>query len=776
MNTNQRIAEIIKARSAVAEKVDQYLAQWRSRQEKNRMLKSELSALRKVCLRAIAGSPQNNLAAFQELSAYLNEIDQKQLVHKLLSDCSYALEQLGKLEQRFNRKTLTIAVAGVGRCGKSTALKAIIGQSQDDNSTIPSGNGPAITAGKSTISCVATADEEKTVVRYHTLESFLNELINPLLQSISLSEHLCETADDFSALEYEQLREELDLKAKQALDSVKGAEIAVHQSKDRAAAELRLQQAKAYSSSFNLNYERLNHLHNIMTAFPHFRSQLNGGTDTVPLNQTYRYVSYPKSDEPAICYAVKECRIHSRFPNNEVQSLELTDLPGLGTGSQSEKKCFLDGFNYSTDLALMIRRPEGLFQNFTTEADLSVMKVLGATFGENHLHECMLMFQNDANLPQSDVERSYQRIEEWNRLRNHPLTVIRGNACDADFMQKTLLPRVLSFIFEKLPQMDQSLLDEILPRLERSAEETDELRSNIIKRLVGFKRLFPNNRGANAIYDRTIVIRNILLNDLTKLMNHYDNEFAEQDATLDNSVEQLTARIKSWVNTEYDPKNATLLEKVGNRIRANMSAIPYANQEIHVIRIHISEVYSELEKLHDTLIAEMQRSVADILRKCFPHLLAEPDGLDKFIELAASTGECPEIVDAVQTLNTLTVPFYNVIYPDLRKQVFDAVDKLERAFMLPADASQEKQAVVVLSELQNIGINWVWKAENMLYSESKITGIICAALERFLDRMIRNDETHRELIGFVEYFWSEIQNDNNACIEDVRTKLEKITE
>ena len=49
-------------------------------------------------------------------------------------------------------------------------------------------------------------------------------------------------------------------------------------------------------------------------------------------------------------------------------------------------------------------------------------------------------------------------------------------------------------------------------------------------------------------------------------------------------------------------------------------------------------------------------------------------------------------------------------------------------------------------------------------------------MERFLDRMIRNDETHRELIGIVEYFWSEIQNDNNACIEDVRTKLEKITE
>ena len=34
--------------------------------------------------------------------------------------------------------------------------------------------------------------------------------------------------------------------------------------------------------------------------------------------------------------------------------------------SESEKKCFFEGFDFTVDLALAVRRPEGLFQNFTT--------------------------------------------------------------------------------------------------------------------------------------------------------------------------------------------------------------------------------------------------------------------------------------------------------------------------------------------------------------------------------------------------------------------------
>ncbi len=770
---NAQIQQIIENRAKDSTEVSSCLSQWQERKTQCGTLKRDIAELRRVCERALAGASVDMVQSYHDLLQYLDEVERKQLLRKMQADCSFALAGLEKLNQRFNRKTINIAVAGVGRCGKSTALKAIIGQNQDDNSTIPSGNGPAITAGKSTISCVLTTEEEKTVVRFHTAESFLNELVNPLLQSISLSEYQCGTIDDVETLDYGLLRQALEMKAKDATEAVKSAELAVHQAEDKTAAELHLQQTRAYSTSFNLNYERLSHLKKILEAYPHFRTRLTGGCDTVPLNQTYRYVSYPKNGEPAICYAVKECHIYSRFPNNEVQALELTDLPGLGTGSQSEKKCFLEGFNYAVDLALMIRRPEGLFQNFTTEADLGVMDVLGATFGENHLHECMVMFQNDANLPQADIERAYERITEWNKLRKDEVTVIRGNAFDADFMQKELLPQVLNFILENLPRLDQALKNEVLPGLDLSARQFVEQRNEICGKLASFKRVFPSNSGTNAITDRTDKIRNALMNGLTALIEHYDNEFEEQNSTLSDAVERLTASAKAWVNAQYDPRNARQVEEAKNRIRSKMSAIPHAIDEIHAIRIHISEVYSELETIHNDLIVDMQQSVATVLHECFPRLMSTGEGLGRFTELAAQSGDCQEIIDAVRDLMSLEIPFYNTIYPDMRREVFDSVSALEGNFRAQPDCPAEKQAMIVLGELQNIGINWIWKTENLLHSQCKITKIISAALERFQDRMIRNNQTHREMVGFVEHFWSEIQNEGSAYQEDIRAKLEK---
>lgn len=769
METKQKIAEIIQERGKVLAQVDASREQWKARSTKGKTLKMQIIELRSVCQRAMSGVPEENRTAFRELAACLDEIEQKRLP-KLLSDCSFASEQLEKLNQRFNRKTINIAVAGVGRCGKSTALKAIIGQSQDDNSTIPSGRGPAITAGKSTICCVMTAEEEKTVVQYHTIESFLADLVNPLLQSIGLSVYKCADAGDFTALDYDTLHNALEQKAQQFANGVSSQQ----------------DLTEAYPASINLYYERLNHLHEIMKAFPFFLNSLNGGKETVSLDQTYRYVSYPKSGEPAICYAVKECRIYSRFPNNEVNALELTDLPGLGTSSQSEKKCFLDGFNYSVDLALMIRRPEGLFQNFTTEPDLSVMNVLGATFGADHLHECMLLFQNDANLPESDVERSYDCIQKWNSLQKHPLSLIRGDASDSVFMQKTLLPEVLSFIANSLPMLDKALIERDLTPLTASGKDFDSTFDAIVQDLSRFKRGFPSSRGANAINEKVKKVRNLLRNRTEDLKNWYGYSFEEQNTLVADTIEDLTVKAKEWVKTQYDPHNPQRIEEAIDSIREYEAAASYATDSIHAIRIHISEIFSELEKIHDSLIAEMQNSVAGILRECFPKLLSENAGLDDFFKLAEQFGECPEFMDAVRTLNTLEVPFYNMIYPDLRKQVFGSSsmeDLLKNFFFENPDEKEEKtdpkekekqRAVNTLSELQNIGINWIWRSGDVLYSQSRITEVISAALERFQDRMTRNDNTRCEMVGFIEHFWGDIQNDDNSYREDIRTKLDNI--
>ena len=774
-DVNAQIQSILTQRNEVCGTVQTLQQQWQRRQKKAQTLRQEISEIKRLCLRArsTAGS---DLAAVTALERVLAEFDSRQTLKQLGAGISFAAAQMDKLMQRFNRKTVNIAVAGVGRCGKSTALKSIIGGDQSDNSVIPSGSGPAITAGKSTLCSVLSEAEERTVVRFHTEKSFLDEVVNPLLSGASLSEYQCTDADDFAGLDFALLREALSGKSRAAQDAVSGTELAVHQADeaDKAAARARFEQAKAYAASFNTNDARLDHVVDIWNNFPKFRVFLAGGTESVPLKQTYRYVSYPKSkDEAAVCYAVKETFIYCRFPGNSVQSLQLIDLPGLGTSSQSERKCFLDGFNYSVDLALMLRRPEGLFQNFPTKDDLDVLDVLSATFGENLLHACMVLFQNDANLPQADIESACQKVAEWNRSRRRPVTVLRGDARSASFMQGELLPKVLAFLLDHLPSVDRALLDAVLPQLKKQEEAFDTAVLALENALGAQKHLFPSNSGAIAIADRAEKIRIAVMNGLGTLMHRYVQDTGSND-TASAEVGRCAATLRTWAKEHYNPQDDVCLEPVRNAIKANLSAVPFANAEIHAIRIRITEEFSSLEGVHAQMIRDMQSAVAGIFRQTMPTLVSEEGALSGVMDVIRETNECPQLLAAIQELHQLSVPFYNVVYPDLRKHVFDSMEGLERNFLLDSSESLDKRAKIVVAELQNTAIHWVWKTENLLNTQNRIVEILCAALERFEDRVIRNETVRREWIALVESRWGLLQNDGHACLNDIRGRMDKI--
>jgi len=774
-DVNAQIQAILARRGEVCGSVQALQQQWAERQRRAQLIKHEIGELQRLCLRA-QSSAGKGASPFTALERVLSDLDGQQMTKKMMAGVSYATAQLDKLSQRFNRKTVNIAVAGVGRCGKSTALKSIIGGDQSDNAVIPSGNGPAVTAGKSTLCSVLTKAEERTVVQYHTEKSFLDDLVNPLLVSISLAEYQCDGIEDFASLDFSFLRETLDSKARFAQDSISGAELAVHQADegDKADSRVRFEQAKAYAASFSINYERLEHLHDIWKNLPYFRLSLIGGTETVPLNQTYRYVSYPKAGQgPAICYAVKETFIHCVFPGNGIQSLQLIDLPGLGTSSQSEKKCFLDGFNYSVDLALMLRRPEGLFQNFATKDDLEVIDVLSSTFGEEHLQECMVLFQNDASLPQADVESAFQKVAAWNRTRHYPITMIRGDARNEAFMQGELLPKVLTFMLENLPVMDRALLDSVMPQLSRLEREFDDAVRAFEKALSEQRRSFPSNTGANAIADRAEKVRAVIMNGLSALLRDYALNEPHDDSAA-TAVEAYAGALRKWAQEKYNPKDAACQEEVQNALRTSLSAIPFANAEIHAVRIRITETFAALENIHTQMIRQMQGSVATVLHEAMPALMPEKGALADFMEMIHESRECPQIYAAVAELNRLEIPFYNVVYPDLRKQVFDNMEEIERNFLLKSEDSLERRTQVVLSELQNVAIHWIWKAENLLNTQNRIMEIICAALERFEDGMVRNAEVKRELISLVEARWGVIQNDGNSWLSDVRGRIDKI--
>lgn len=768
------LTKILDARQKTASTTNEALRTWTGRSTRVKALGDGLKETKLVCLRARGDATGEGADIIRELEDYVDGIERDQVIRRALSDCAFAEAELAKLKARFDRKTLNIAVAGVGRCGKSTALKAIIGADQTDNSVIPSGSGPAVTAGKSVICCVKSADEERTEVEYHTAESFLNGIVNPLLTSISLGSHACTSLEQLEDLDYDLLKEEVLAHGREAEATVRALRAAPAEDGDENAKQNRLMGAQAYAGAFKLYVERLNDLRRILAAFPVFREMLTGKTETIPLRETSRYVSYPKDGSPAICYAVRNCRIFSRFPNNEVTELVLTDLPGLGTGSESEKKCFFDGFDYSVDLALAVRRPEGLFQNFTTEDDLTVLNVLGAVFGEEHLHECMMLFQNDGGLPREGADPAFARIEEWNATRARPVHVVRGDAFSSEFMQKTLLPEALRFMERNLPTLDAALAEGVLPSLEKRGRELDARIVEIERKLRGFMQALPATEGANAIADKATEIQNGLMSGLSDLMVRFD-DVLKSDARPSAALTELSEEAKNRLASRYDGTDAQKVKAVANRIQACLSAVPYANGEIHALRILIGEVFSRLGDIHAAQLADMRQAVADEFAKLLPALVNTGAPLSDVLAVFERDGACPEIADAIRTLVTLEAPFYNIVYPDLRREVFGLMSEIEKNFVSLGGDTPEGKAEIVMRELNNTGENWVWKAERLLRTQSKIPDIVCAALERCQDRIVRNAVARRELVAFLERNWSLVQSGGDSYAADLRGRLEKLT-
>ena len=772
-NVNAQIQEIIKKRSATMEKIRPEQEKWDVNFQKVETVRRMADALKDSCQKAIQnnGDPEGVLTPLIEaLNTTVNNA-----VIAMKSNVSKAKEELQKLQDRCDRKTINIAVAGVGRSGKSTALKSILNLPQEDNTIIPTGKGAAVTAGKSTIVCVKSKNDECTVIKYHTVDSFLDKLINPFMDSIYQGTKKCYSLDDFINLDLVGYQKKLEDYKPEMNQGVAPENV------------VPLQTRKVH----------LSRLLNIQENAKGLEPYLNGLTQKVPLSDTSKYISYQRDEKGnccglQLCYAVQEVTIYSQFPNNDIESLKLTDLPGLGTCSESERKCFLEGFNYSVDLALIIRRPEGLFQNYPSVPDMEVNNILCDTFGNKSWEDCAYLFQNDGGLDADAAQKAMAEVDSW-KSQGHTMTVTRGSAIDAEFMQKTLLPSVLDYMMNTLPRFDQTLFNEALGALDKQNDEFDNAANEITKALRAAKKnikcsgdstKYKNRRAAEIIKVIDRGIQNLVTGSFNETSTERYNALAD---TIRLKSQELQDKITEF----YSPDNEKQVEDVVASYRNKCSLSEYANTHIHELRILITEGFAELENFHAKLLDEMRQAVYEIFTEIsstiFPKEGKLNDVYDRFSSM--DTYESIEIVpSAIQDLLKLKAPFYTILYPTLRKELFRSNDRnwitsIEKRFRRieewiekNPDKPIEELGQNTLIECQNLGIEWVCAAEMILQNNLMVPALISAALERFQDRVDRSEAAKEEITTFVDYYWGEIQNNSDAYLRDIGDKTLKIME
>lgn len=754
---NDQIQEIIKKRSAIMEKIGPEQKTWDGYSELTGNLERAVKALRRSLEDAIKSGKDEKKddAPESNLGTLLTKVNTQfsDVISELNNKCKRAQEKLKKLEERCNRNTLNISVAGVGRSGKSTALKSLLSLDQKDNTVIPSSNGPAVTAGKSILVSVPSKNMEKTEVEFHSEESFMNQVVDPYLSVIYNGDSGCSDFDDFLDLNLEEYRKQL-----------------------------------ADESNPDANQTKMTFIDKLSDIQKNIRvvkDNLTGTTKVIPLNDTGKYVSYQKN-EPNICYAVKQVKIYCVFPNNEINSLQLIDLPGLGTCSESERRCFTDGFSYAVDMALIIQRPEGINQNYPTTEDSKVLDILNKTFGKSW-KDCAFLFQNDGGISPETADKVMKQIMEkvdgWKAEDGKTVIVARGDAMNTDYMQKELLPSVLNCMMERLPKFDENLFTTIQSDLKTLEEEFNQKRVELsaeIKKSKGSVKVDDES------YKTSKLVENFKTNVIEEIKRHFlVTKDAQRELTdkIFIAIDAKTEDILRYFSKRYSPDNEEQIQEFIAEKHIKEMVSDFVRKDLQSFRIVISERYSDLETCHQEIIQNMQNFIYNVVRKATGSLLPEDGNLDTIIECLEEAGNCDLMIQFFNNLRDLEAPFYTVLYPSLRNNVFHTdndktISNLATAAEAYNKGDDEREIVVnCMRYLNDYANEWTDKAQELLRSHTAIIDIIQAAVERFVDNMVRNDDAvDRELFAFMSMFMGQVSNNEDAWKKDINSKIEKIVE
>lgn len=333
---------------------------------------------------------------------------------------------LGKLRERFERKTLNIGVVGLMGQGKSTLLKTLSGLVSDpsDPSThvfddiLPARVGGACTASRSVI--VNTPGDIEVTVILHSEETFLKDVIYPYYDALdgylgfsSKPDTIEEFAQEvFPALQldpekeafYKRLRNDYHNSISQYRKLITGKEIHL---KGNSISQVRDYVMQQRDSQNNL------------TTFKHL--------------------------------AVREVKILCPFSNPDVGEIALVDIPGLGDSKLGDEKVLLETLGKDVDVVLFVKRPDPLRFQWETADELKLYK--SANEALNNLENRAFMVLNHST--RTDNLDACQSLQ--NAISDTVIKVVQADVADcSDVAQANrVFDIILEYLTEHITKLDE---------------------------------------------------------------------------------------------------------------------------------------------------------------------------------------------------------------------------------------------------------------------------------------------------------------------------------
>ncbi|NET73483.1 MAG: hypothetical protein F6K62_21855 [Sphaerospermopsis sp. SIO1G2] len=351
----------------------------------------------------------------QEVVEKLKELD----IRNLRIIVSKNLQLVKKLRLRLDRGTLNIGVVGRARQGKSRLLQSVTGLGTDE---IPDGDREHCTGVRSTI--YHRPDDSTNnydfdaLVWFHSPQSFMEEVIKPYYEDLQLG-HLPEIAS-FGQNEIPELPQSL-------------ASFSEYQTK--------YEHLKKYRKHFQQYYRLL------------------GTTNDKPLkirkDKIREYVAQDDKDgnRNYVNYlAVKEVKIFSSFPQEDIGKIAVIDLPGLGDTGIGDENRLIKTVGEDVDLIIFVKRPQK--GDYWAEVDVKLYDITKTALIELPIKEWSYMILN--HTPQ--IVDNYVNCQDLQRsIAEKHIDVIQSSIVDcADTGNVNgFLDNVLNYLVHSIEELDK---------------------------------------------------------------------------------------------------------------------------------------------------------------------------------------------------------------------------------------------------------------------------------------------------------------------------------
>ncbi len=620
------------------------------------------------------------------------------------------LEAIAKLKARFSRHTLNIGVVGRARQGKSRLLQSLTGLSASE---IPDGDRQHCTGVLSTIYHNPTLETHGEVV-FHNERSFLEEAIAPYYDQLQLgsSPH---SLDHFARQSLPPLPRDL------------------------------------YGAQTGAKYEHLRRYH---THLDHYRTLLQQPSPRrIAQDEIREYVAQDTPDGQRVFFnylAVRQVKIVCTFPNADVGTIALVDMPGLGDTGIGDEVRLIETLGHEVDFVLFVRMPKSS-GDYWADVDVKLYDTAATALTELpiSLWSMMILNQTSAGSGNGDNAKNCQDLAET--MAEKHIEVVKTmtvNCADSVAVNQQILEGVLGYLTAKIAELDRQYAfacqDRLLQLRDRTAAELFKARQ-VLGQAVQRESEFP-------LFLRLF---DTLWNNLTSGLEGFLRELSQQrqaeDLEFKKQVEVAIAACR------MDP-GIPSLEEIEIR-RDRVGGYPNAYyQYLNEIRAHLSQHFLTLDEGLKQAIKRVKSRVTDVLiEKGRLGNLSSTTG-SEFLGFIAEflPEDLHKLKLGFRILSEFDLSYRGLIQHRIRQQL-DGLNPDKTSLKL---SHQGISASEVLSNLKTLHAEAVYNCEtaleNLLIEPNQAA---FAIIEEFMDRVLRVEGVKTEWQIFLEEVRSEVWED-----------------